>query len=102
MSLLDTLENRAASWAFRRFALRALQHWKTSLGGVITLLGALSGLLQYLLHAADTGQIDLNALLTYFGGISAGIGLLAAKDAGSHDLALDPAGRPIPRATIVS
>ena len=102
MSLLQTLENKGASWAFRKFAANALRHWHTSLGGLIAILTSLAGLLKYLLDASPTGQIDLNTITAYLGGISAGLGLLAAKDADKTSISYDPNGHPIPKALIIT
>jgi hypothetical protein len=116
MGMIESLENKALQWGFNHYVVNSVRHFKSTLSGIIAILGgvtallaALSATLHYLLDAAEgKAPVDLdhlNGLATMYAvavtGISGGIGLISSKDHGTPDVAYNPDGTIIPRAQIV-
>ena len=96
MTLIQSLENKAIGWAWNKWAVNSIRHWKTSICGLGALASALALACQYLANLAQTGTApDLDHIEALVAAFTAGAGLLSAKDAGTKDVRLDSEGIPI-------
>lgn len=101
MSLIEGIENKAISWAWNKWLLNSIRHWRTSLVGISSLLGAIGALVNYLQQLAAGGAPDIQHIEWIVGLFTAAIAGFSAKDAGVPDVAYDATGKPIPRAEVV-
>ena len=98
MPIIESLENRSLQWAFQKYLLNALRHWKTTLCGVVTLLSAITATLHYLQTVIDDpSQLDVAHIGSLGTMYAIAIGLISGKDMGTTDVAFDKDGIAIPK-----
>ena len=102
MPLIESLENRGLQWAFKKYALNALRHWKTTVGGVAIIASAIGAASNYMQTCiADPSQLDLAHIGSISTMFAAGFAAISASDHGTPDVAFDSNGIAIPRAQVV-
>jgi len=102
MPIIESLENRALQWAFQKYLLNALRHWKTTLAGVITLISALGMTLNYVQQCiANPSALDVAHIGSIGTVYAIAFGLISGKDMGTTDVAFDSNGLAIPKGETV-